>query len=528
MLAIMWKRATIGAALLACALAAPGDSAAKVFRFATTSDATTLDPHANNAFTTYLVTGQIYESLIHRNDALKLEPGLALRWEQVEPTRWRFWLREGVTFHDGAAFDADDVVFTIARTLAPTSNFTIYVDTVSHAEKMSSHVVDIVTRVLDAVIPDKLTRVLIMDKEWSEANRSAVPQNLRDREETFAARNANGTGPFVLRSREADRRTVLVRNPRWWGGPPAANDVTEWHHVPISSDPTRIAALLSGEVDFVHTVPPQDVVRLQRDPRLKVLIGQENRTMWLAMDQARDELVHSNIRGRNPLKDVRVREAIAISIDVEALRTRVLRGNAVPTASMWTQFVTGYDEAFSRRPPVDRDRARRLLAEAGYAQGFEVTFDCPVGAYDEACQAIAGMLAQVGIQVRLNTMPAAVFFRKLQQQDTSFYGLTWGVPTFDALYTLRGIMMTRAEAGGGSWNWGGYSNPRVDALIRQVEAETNAAKRTALIHEAQRIHNAEFGHIPLYHLMIPFAMRATVRMTHRADNLIFGRSVKVD
>jgi len=332
----------------------------------------------------------------------------------------------------------------------------------------------------------------------------------------------------VLRSREPDQRTVLVRNPRWWGGPPGPNDVTEWQHVVIASDPTRIAALLSGEVDFVHTVPAQDVARLQRDPRLKVLIGQENRTMWLAMDQARDELLYSNVKGRNPFKDVRVREAIAIAIDVEAIRSRVLRGHAVPTASMWTQFVTGYDEAFARRPPVDRDRARRLLAEAGYPQGFEVTLDCPVGAYDEVCQAIAGMLAQVGIQIRLNTVPSAVFFRKLQQEDTSFYGLTWGVPTFDALYTFRGIMMTRALAGGGSWNWGGYSNPRVDALIREVEAETAPARRIALIHEAQRIHNAEYGHIPLYHLMIPFAMKANVMVTHRADNLVFGRTVKVE
>jgi peptide/nickel transport system substrate-binding protein len=446
----------------------------------------------------------------------------------VEPTRWRFWLRERVVFHNGNGFDADDVVFTIARTLAPTSNFTIYVDTVSHAEKISSHVVDIVTRVPDAVIPDKLTRILIMDREWAEANRSREPQNLRDREETFAARNANGTGPFMLRSREPHRRTVLVRNPRWWGGPPGPGDLTEWHHLPIASDATRIAALLSGEVDFVHTVPAQDVARLQRDPRLKVLIGQENRTIWLAMDRARDELLHANVKGRNPFKDVRVREAIAISIDVEAIRTRVLRGEAVPTASMWTQFVTGYDEAFARRPAVNRDRARRLMAEAGYEQGFEVTLDCPVGAYDESCQAIADMLAQIGIQVRLNVMPAAVFFRKLQQQDTSFYGLTWGVPTFDALYTLRGVMMTRTLAGGGSWNWGGYSNPSVESLIGLVEAETDPARRVALIREAQRIHNTEYGHIPLYHLMIPFAMKPNVMVTHRADSLVFGRSVRIE
>ena len=223
-----------------------------------------------------------------------------------------------------------------------------------------------------------------------------------------------------------------------------------------------------------------------------------------------------------------MREAIAISIDVEAIRTRVLRGQAVPTASMWTQFVTGYDEAFARRPAVNRDRARRLMAEAGYEQGFEVTLDCPVGALDESCQAIADMLARIGIQVRLNVMPAAVFFRKLQQQDTSFYGLTWGVPTFDALYTLRGVMMTRTLAGGGSWNWGGYSNPSVESLIGLVEAETDPAGRVALIRKPQRIHNTEYGHIPLYHLIIPFAMKPNVMVTHRADSLVFGRSVRIE
>ncbi|TQF77937.1 ABC transporter substrate-binding protein [Elioraea sp. Yellowstone] len=518
--------AVLAATLAFASVAA--DTDAKAFRFATTSDAATLDPHANNAFFTYLITGQIYEPLVDRGDDLKVMPGLALRWERVEPTRWRFWLREGVRFHNGNAFDADDVVFSIARATSPTSNFTIYVDTVERAEKVSPYVVDLVTRVPDAVIPDKLTRVLMMDKEWSEANGAARPQNLRDREETFAARNANGTGPFMLRSREPDVRTVLARNPDWWGGPAGPTDVTEWQHVVIASDATRIAALLSGEVDFVHTVPHQDVARLQRDQRLKVLVGQENRTMWLAMDQERDELGSSNIRGRNPFKDARVREAVAISIDMEAIRTRVLRGLAVPTASMWTQFVTGYDPAYATRPAVDRERAKRLLAEAGYPDGFEVALDCPAGAYDGVCQAAAAMLAQIGIRVRLEVMPNSVFIQKIREGRSSFYGLTWGVPTFDALYTLRGIMMTRGQAGGGSWNWGGYSNPRVDALIREIEAATDPEKRTALIHEAQRVHNGEFGHIPLYHLMIPFAMKANIVVTHRADNLVFGRSVRVE
>jgi peptide/nickel transport system substrate-binding protein len=513
--------------LAAALLLAAAPLHAKTFRMATTSDASTLDPHANNAFSTYLITGQIYESLTRRAPDLKVEPELALRWEQVEPTRWRFWLREGVRFHNGNTFDADDVVFSIGRTLAPTSNFGIYVDTVLRAEKVSDHVVDLVTRTPDAVIPDKLTRVLMMDREWSEANNSARPQNLAQREELFAARAANGTGPFVLRTRESDVRTVLVRNPAWWGGAARADDVTEYHHVIIASDATRIAALRSGEVDMVHTVPPQDVATLQREPRLKVLIGQENRTVWLGMDQQSAELSSSNIKGRNPFKDVRVREAIALAIDVDAIRTRTLRGQAVPTSSMWTQFVVGYDEAFAGHARPDLDRARRLLAEAGYPDGFEVALDCPVGAYDEACQAAAAMLARVNIRIRLVTQPNSVWLQRLRRNEVNFFGLSWGVPTFDAQYTLRGIMMTREKVGAASWNAGGYSNPEVDALIEQVMAETDAAKRVALIHAAQRIHNREFGHIPLYHIMIPWAMRQGVELQHRADNLLFVRDVAV-
>ena len=512
-------------ALAAALLAAP--AMAKTFRMATTSDASTLDPHANNAFSTYLVTGQVYESLTRRGPDLKVEPELALSWRQVEPTRWRFVLRQGVSFHNGNPFDADDVVFSIARALAPTSNFGIYVDTVASAEKVDAHTVDIVTRVPDAVIPDKLTRVLMMDKEWAEANNATRPQNLASREETFAARTMNGTGPFVMQRRENDVRTVMTRNPGWWGAAPGPEDVTEYHHVIIASDATRIAALLSGEVDMVHTVPSQDVARIQREARLKVLIGQENRTVWLGMDQFSPELASSSVRGKNPFKDVRVREALSLAIDVEAIRTRTLRGMAVPTASMWTQYVTGYDEAFARHPAPDLERAKKLLADAGYPNGFDVQLDCPVGAYDEACQAIAAMLARIGVQVRLNVQPNSVWLQRLRRNESNFFGLSWGVPTFDAQYTLRGIMMTRDKVGAASWNAGGYSNPEVDALIEQVAAETDAAKRVGLIHEAQRIHNREFGHIPLYHIMIPWAMRQGVELTLRADNLLFIRDVKV-
>ncbi len=511
---------------LVCLIAAGAPADAKTFRMATTSDAATLDPHANNALINVLLLQQIYEPLICRNDDLKLEPCLAVRWEQPEATRWRFHLRPNVRFHNGSAFDADDVVFSILRAKAPTSNYGVFVDTVADAVKIDALTVDVITRVPDAVIPDKMTRIFIMDREWSEANRSEKPQNFREKEELFAVRNTNGTGPYVMRSRESDVRTVLTLNPTWWNK--TQGNVTEYHHVVVSSDSTRVAALLSGDVDFVHTLPVQDIERIRRDARFKLLEGQENRTLWLAMDQARDELLYSNIKGRNPFKDVRVRRAIAQSIDVEAIKRSTLRGQALPTSSMWTQYVNGWSVDLDKRPAVDRELARRLIAEAGYPDGFRVTLDCPVGTYADVCQAIAAMLAQINVQVQVNITPEGLFYQKIQREDTSFYGLTWGVPTFDALYTLRAIMMTKDKAGALSWNFGRYSNPRVDELVGNVERETNADKRRGLIREAQQIHNAEFGHIPLYHLMIPMASTAKAQVNHRADNQISVKTVRIE
>jgi len=517
----LWRIAA--AAAVASVLA--GQAEAKTFRLATTVDAQTLDPHAHNALYTYLLVSQIYEPLVYRNQEMKLEPGLAVSWTQAEPTRWRFHLRPGVKFADGSPFEADDVVFSLRRALAPTSNFSIYIDTVTDVIAVDPLTVDIVTRAPDAVIPDKLTRVLIMDRAWAEAHGSEQPQNLREREAIFAVRNANGTGPFVIKERQNDQRTIMVRNPNWWGG---ETSVTEYHHIVINSDATRVAALLSGEVDMIHTVPNQDVERIRRTPNLHILEGQENRTVIMGFDQHRDELLYASVKGRNPFKDVRVRRAVAQAIDINAIRTRTLRGQAVPTGSMWTQFVNGWSEETDSRLPLDRDGAKRLLAEAGYPDGFEVTMDCPVGAYDEACQAIAAQLAQVGIRIRLNILPGAQFSPKVLRQDTSMYVISWGVPTFDALYTLRGHFVTRSKVGSGSWNAGGYSNPQIDALVEKLADEADADARRAMIVEAHRLLRADMGYVPLYHTMIPWAYRQGITLRHRADNQLTVKDVTVE
>ncbi|WP_376097681.1 ABC transporter substrate-binding protein [Roseomonas sp. CCTCC AB2023176] len=508
--------------------ATPGPG--RTLRVATSVDASTLDPHANNALFTFLVVSQVYEPLVHRGDDLKLAPGLATRWEQVEPTRWRFHLREGVRFHGGETLTADDVVFSIGRARAPTSNYGIFVDTVTGAEASGPLAVDVTTRVPDSSLPDKLTRVLIMSRSWSEANRAERPQNFSQREEMFTARNTNGTGPYVIRRRDVDSRTVFGRHEAWWGAAAdvARGNVTDYQHIILASDATRVAALLSGEVDMVHVVPAQDVERIRRQPNLRVLEGQENRTVFLGMNQDAEELAGSDARGRNPFRDLRVRQAVAHAIDMNAIRTRTLRGQAVPTGSMWTQFVNGWSQDTDRRLPYDRDAARRLLTEAGYPNGFSVPLDCPVGTYDEACQAVAAQLAQVGIRVSLNLLPNAQFTPRLLRRESVFYALSWGVPTFDALYTLRSIMQSRGAAGVASWNAGGWSNARFDELVNAVEREPDAERRRALIREAHAIHNDDLGHIPLYHMVIPWAVRQGVTVTHRADNQFQVRDIRVE
>jgi peptide/nickel transport system substrate-binding protein len=517
----IWRR--IALIVLAAGLAAP--AAAKPFRLATTVDASTLDPHANNALHTTLLLTQVYEPLVRRDDELRLIPGLALSWSQPEPTRWRFLLRPDVRFAEGEPFTAEDAAFSVLRATAPTSNFTIYVDTVAQAVAAGPLTLDIVTRVPDAALPEKLTRVLMMSRSWSEANGSARPQDFRNREDIAAARRTNGTGPFVIAERNTDQRTIMRRQPGWWGGAPGPDGVTEYQHIIIASDATRVAALLSGEVDMLHTVPAQAVERLRATPSIVLLTGLENRTVMLGFDHQRETLANGEA---NPLRDLRVRRAIELAIDADAIATRSMRGQAEVTGAMWTRYVNGWAPAMEARPALDRAAARGLLAEAGYPGGFATSLDCAVGPYEAACTAIPPMLAQVGIRVSLQIVPAAQYSLRLQRRETALHMLAWGVPTFDALYTLRALMVSREMGGAGSWNVGGYGNPRVDAAVRAIEVEPDADRRRALIAEAHGLHRADLGHVPLFHQTLNWAVRRGVTVAHRADNLVEVRTVTVE
>ncbi len=513
---------------LAAAFALALPAGAKTLRWSSQGDILTMDPHAQNEGLNNAISDLVYEPLVTRGRDMAIEPCLATAWQAAGPKAMRFTLRQGVRFHDGTPFTADDAVFSIQRALAPTSNFSPYLEGVIGARKVDNRTIEIVTSGPNPVLLSQLTEVRMMSRAWSVKHGVQKPQDFKNKEETFAARNANGTGPYVLKTREADVKTVFAANPSWWGK--NEGNVDEVVYRPIKQDGTRLAALLSGEVDFVLDPPPQDIARLKKDPKVQVVEGNENRTVFFGFDQWRDELLYSSVKGKNPFRDRRVREAFQLAVDVQALRTQVMRGLSIPTAVMFAPQVDGYDKSLDVPVKADRAKARKLLADAGYPKGFEVTLDCPNNRYindEKLCQAVAAMLAQVDVTVRLNAMPRALYFPKIQKYDTSFYMLGWGVPTFDSLYALQSLLHTVGAGGDGNFNLGKYSNPKVDAAIDALKTETDPARRHALAHEALKLHQADVGHLPLHHQVIPWAMRAGMKVVHRADNRLVARWVQM-
>ena len=523
------RRSLLTAAVVVCFAVAPAIGHTKTLKWASQGDIMTLDPHSQNEGLNIAANLYVYEPLIRYDENFKLVPSLAVSWEQVNPETVRFKLRPNVKFHDGTPFTAEDVKFSFARAAAPSSQYKSYVSGVKEVKVIDPLTVEVITDGPNPVLLRQLPVLGMMSKAWSEKNGVTTPQNFKDKEETHSARNTNGTGPFVLKTREVDVKTVYVENPNWWNKDNKKGNVTEIIYTPIKQNATRTAALLSGELDFVLDPPAQDLDRLRQ--QVKVLDGNEYRTIFIGLDQERPELLYGSVKGKNPLKDQRVRQAMYQAIDINAIKKAVMRGNSIPTGLMVAPQVNGYAEEIAQRLPHDPAKSKALLNAAGYPDGFEITLDCPNNRYinDEAiCQAIAAMWTKVGIKTKLTTMPRANFFPKIQKRDTSAYMLGWGVPTFDALYSLQALIRTKGTGADGSWNHGGYSNPQVDALIDKIKVETDQDKRTAMIQEALKLHAADVGHIPLHDQIIPWAMKKNVNALHRADNRLVVDWVVID
>ena len=514
------------AGLLGAVLLAIGPVHAKTFRFANQGDVLSMDPYMANEAVLLSFTGNIYESLVGRGKNLEVTPGLATDWKQTAPTVWRFNLRRNVKFHDGTAFTADDVLFSLDRARGEGSDVKMYVGAIKEIRKVNSYTIDIVTLVPSPILPQMITLWYMVPKGWCEKNGAVRPVDVRKGTENYASNHANGTGPFMLKLREPGVRTVLVPSATWWQKP--EHNVTEAVFTPIGNAATRIAALISGEIDMMEPVPLQDIPRIESNPDLKVMQGMEARTIFLGMDQKRDELLLSSVKGKNPFKDKRVRQAFYQAIDIEAINSRIMRGTSTPTALMVAPMVNGFAPEANKRLPYDPEGAKKLLAEAGYASGFEVTLNCPNDRYvndAEICQAVAGMLARVGVKVNLIAETKALFFPKILRRDTSFYMLGWTPSSLDSHNTLFAVMSTPGDGGQGGFNLGAYSNPRVDALTNQIVSENNQAKRQTMIAEAFKIHAEDIGHIPLHQQPLLWGMKKNVDMVQLANNFVVLRWV---
>ena len=505
-----------------------GGAQAVTLRVANQGDAQSMDPHSLNESLQLGFMANVYEPLVGRDKKLGLVPALATKWSQTSPTVWRFELRKGVSFHDGAPFSSDDVVFSFKRSAGDGSDMKSYNSSIKEVRKVSDHVVEIETLAPFPILPDVISLVFMMNKAWCETNKATLPVDRRKGIENTASFKANGTGPFRLKERQPTTRTVLVRNARYWES--IESNVDEVVFTPIGNDATRVAALLSGEIDVMEPVPLQDVERIKSNPNLSVLQGPELRTVFLGMDQKRDELLYSSVKGKNPFKDKRVRQAFYQAIDIETIKSRVMRGASAPAALMAGPGIKGFPADLNKRLPYDPEASKKLLTEAGYPSGFEVSMNCPNDRYvndGEICQAIAANLARVGVKIVLQAETKVTYFPKILSRNTSFYLLGWTAGTYDSHNILNSLLATPTDKGQGQFNLGSYSNPKVDELTLKIQSETDQVKRNAMIKEAFEIHAADIGHLPLHQQALAWAMKKNIQLTQLPDNFMPFRWIVV-
>ncbi len=515
------------ASALALAMAMP--VAAETFRFAGTTDPQTMDPHAVNSAPVLGFLNNVYEGLVRRGKDMAIEPALATSWEPIgEGQGWRFTLREGVKFQGGQDFNADDVIFSYERASSEQADTASWFAPVASMVKVDDFTVDVLTNAPNPIFPDSIANWMIMDSGWAGENGAERPA--KDAE-NHATLNANGTGAFQVVERQPGLKTVLEPHAGWWGE--AEHNITRAEFTPIQNPATAVAALLSGDIDMINPVPIQDAARLDGNDSVKVIRGIEARVIMLGFGHEADTLKYgANAGDTNPFKDVKVREAVAKAINVPAILQTIMRGSAEPASQLVSPAMRGFSSANAERPAFDVEGAKALLAEAGYADGFGFGLKCPNDRYlnDEAvCQAVTGMLAQIGLSAELDAMPVANYWPELREDNYDMYLLGWSPGTFDHEHPVRFLVTTpNTEKKLGSWNFGGYSNARVDELLPMIQSEIDDGKRQAMIDEVTAIYQGDHTYIPMYVQPLVWGTGANIELTQRPDNFFILRWVTVN
>ena len=498
---------------------------AATIKWSMPGDSLTLDPHAQNEGPTHMVSRQVYETLVTRVVDMSIEAQLATSWKATDPETWVFTIRDDVVFSDGSPLKASDVVFSINRALAGASDMIELIDSITSVKATFNNQVEIKTEGPNPILLNQLSQIFIMSEAWSKKNGCEQSQDFDASQETYCSINAMGTGPFKITLREQNTRTVFERNGNWWGDQ-SQHNIDTIELLPIKNDATRVAALLSGDIDFTNFTPAQDINRINGSALHKFESTPQARTIFFGMDQGSDELRSSNIKGKNPLKDKRVRLAMYHALDMNAIKDKVMRGLSEPAGMITFPGVQGYTKELDARLPYDPNMSKQLLAEEGYHDAFEITLDCPNNRYinDEAiCVAAVSMLAKVGIKVNLDAQPKSIHFKDLQNDLSDFYMLGWGVPTFDSHYVYSFLLKSD-----GSWNKVGFSDARVDELVGTMLTETNLDQRNANIAEAWAIVQDNMPYLPLHHQVISWGSKSNVEVPIRTNNEPLFRFAKVN
>ena len=514
------------ASVVACLLGTGAQ--AETFRWASSTDPQTMDPHAVNSAPVLGFLNNVYEGLVRRNKTMAIEGALAERWEPLGSDGWRFHLRKGVTFHDGSTFDSEDVLFSYQRASSETADTRSWFAPISEVKVVDQYTIDFMTTAPNPIFPDSIANFMIMDKGWSEKNGAA--QAAKDAE-THATLNANGTGAFKLVERQPGLKTVLEPFENWWGT--VEHNLTRAEFTPIQNSATSVAALLANNVDMINPVPIQDAARLESSDGVKVIRGIEARVIMLGFPHQAENLKYGEDAGKpNPFKQLKVRQAVAHAVNVDAIIKTIMRGSAEGVSQLVSPAMRGYSKALAARPAYDPQKAKALLAEAGYADGFSFGLKCPNDRYlnDEAvCQAAVSMLAQVGIKAELDAMPVRGYWKELRADNFDMYLLGWSPGTFDAEHPIRFLAHTpNKEKKLGSWNFGDFSNPKIDENLPKIQSEIDDAKRQAMLDESTKILQDQVAYVPLYVQPLVWGTRENVQLTQRPDNFLILRWVTVN
>ncbi|MFO1151216.1 MAG: ABC transporter substrate-binding protein [Alsobacter sp.] len=512
-------RCPIAYLAVALALALPQAASAQTLRWASQGDIATMDPYAHTESFTSNLQQHIYEPLVRRNRKLEIEPALATSWKIVAPDRWRFTLRSGVKFHGGEEFSADDVVASITRDLDPGSRARGDLSNVVKAEKVDALTVDFVLKGPYPLLLNDLSGISIMSAKWLEANGATKPGNTSTGVTTYASTHANGTGPFKLESYQPDSKTVLVVNENWWDKP--EHNLKRIEFRPIKSDATRVAALLSGELDMVAPTPLQDLARIAAAPGFKVVENPSLRLIFLGLNW-RPELI-GQAGQKNPLLDLKVRQALWHGVDQDSIQKRIMRGKSRTVGILVAPPVPGYSAEVDKPLAYDPEAAKKLLADAGYPNGFKVGLACPNDRYiadEQICLAIAAMWNRIGVQVDLKTESRATYFPKVDRGETDIYMLGWAtLPPMDGYSVLSAILATRKDGFGGN-NPNGLSNARLDELTKLAGVELDEPKRRAMLTEALTIAHDQAMFIPIHQQPVAWAMSEKVDVPQFADEYV--------